>query len=101
GGTNRSYGIQVAALAGVPPRVVARAKELLHNIEQGEFNRQGEPRIATSPRKKKSHHTGQLSLFGGGESPAAQRLREINPDVLSPREALDMLYELKRLTDAE
>lgn len=101
GGTNRSYGIQVAALAGVPARVVARAKELLHNIEQGEFNRQGEPRIATSPRKKKSHHTGQLSLFGGGESPAVQRLREINPDVLSPREALDMLYELKRLTDAE
>ncbi|MBU4033791.1 MAG: DNA mismatch repair protein MutS [Proteobacteria bacterium] len=101
GGTNRSYGIQVAALAGVPARVVARAKELLHNIEQGEFNRQGEPRIATSPRKKKSQHTGQLSLFGGGESPAAQRLREINPDVLSPREALDMLYELKRLTDAE
>jgi len=101
GGTNRSYGIQVAALAGVPARVVARAKELLHNIEQGEFNRQGEPRIATSPRKKKSRPTGQLSLFNGGESPAALRLREINPDVLSPREALDMLYELKRLTDAE
>lgn len=101
GGTNRSYGIQVAALAGVPARVVARAKELLHNIEQGEFNRQGEPRIATSPKKKKHPQAGQLSLFGGGESPAARRLREINPDALSPREALDLLYELKRLTDVE
>ncbi|MCX5863882.1 MAG: DNA mismatch repair protein MutS [Deltaproteobacteria bacterium] len=100
GGTNRSYGIQVAALAGVPAKVVARAKELLHNIEQGEFNRQGEPRIATSPRKKKAQ-PGQLSLFGGEESKAARRLREINPDALSPREALDLLYELKRLTDAE
>ena len=101
GGTNRSYGIQVAALAGVPAKVVARAKELLHNIEQGEFNRQGEPRIATSPRKKKPPQPGQLSLFGGEESKATRRLREINPDALSPREALDLLYELKRLTDAE
>jgi len=101
GGTNRSYGIQVAALAGVPAKVVARAKELLHNIEQGEFNRQGEPRIATSPKKKKHSQPGQLSLFGGEESKATRRLREINPDALSPREALDLLYELKRLTDAE
>jgi len=101
GGTNRSYGIQVAALAGVPAKVVARAKELLHNIEQGEFNRQGEPRIATSPKKKKPPQPGQLSLFGGEESKATRRLREINPDGLSPREALDLLYELKRLTDAE
>jgi len=81
--------------------VVARAKELLHNIEQGEFNRQGEPRIATSPGKRKPPHPGQLSLFGGGESQAARRLREINPDGLSPREALDLLYELKRLADVE
>ena len=100
GGTNRSYGIQVAALAGVPAKVVARAKELLHNIEQGEFNRQGEPRIATSPREKKQQ-PGQLSLFGLGESQAVRRLREINPDGLSPREALDLLYELKRLNDGE
>ena len=100
GGTNRSYGIQVAALAGVPAKVVARAKELLHNIEQGEFNRQGEPRIATSPKKKKPQ-PGQLSLFGGAESQATRRLREINPDGLSPREALDLLYELKRLNDVE
>ncbi|HCC55264.1 MAG TPA: DNA mismatch repair protein MutS, partial [Desulfobulbaceae bacterium] len=93
--------IQVAALAGVPARVVARAKELLHNIEQGEFNRQGEPRIATSPGKKKPQHPGQLSLFSGEESGAVRRLREINPDALSPREALELLYELKGLTNVE
>ncbi|HIJ79657.1 MAG: DNA mismatch repair protein MutS [Desulfobulbaceae bacterium] len=100
GGTNRSYGIQVAALAGVPARVVARAKELLHNIEQGEFNRQGEPRIATSANRKKSAHPSQLRLFSAGEHPLASRLAEINPDSLSPRQALNLIYELKELNDA-
>ena len=48
GGTNRSYGIQVAGLAGVPQHVVQRAEEILKNIEQGEFDREGEPTIAKS-----------------------------------------------------
>jgi DNA mismatch repair protein MutS len=99
GGTNRSYGIQVAALAGVPARVVARAKELLHNIEQGEFNRQGEPRIATSGSRKKSNHPNQLRLFSAEEHPVATKLAEINPDSLSPREALDLIYQLKELNN--
>ena len=101
GGTNRSYGIQVAALAGVPPQVVARAKELLHNIEQGEFNRQGEPRIATSKRGRRPDHPSQLRLFANTEHPAMQRLAEIQPDLLSPREALERLYELKGLLNVE
>ncbi|MGV1100413.1 DNA mismatch repair protein MutS [Thiovibrio sp. JS02] len=101
GGTNRSYGIQVAALAGVPARVVARAKELLHNIEQGEFNRQGEPRIATSPKKRKADHPNQLCLFGGELHPVLKKLQETNPDALSPREALDLVYALKGLSGVE
>lgn len=100
GGTNRSYGIQVAALAGVPSHVVARAKELLHNIEQGEFNREGEPRIATSPRKSRGKQPSQLYLFGGAPHPVLQKLQETNPDALSPREALDLLYALKALSGA-
>jgi len=100
GGASRSYGIQVAALAGVPARVVARARELLHNIEQGEFTRLGEPRIATSPGARKKTKT-QLSLFAAPESPALARLHEIVPDELSPRQAMDLLYELKRLADAD
>ncbi len=101
GGTNRSYGIQVAALAGVPARVVARAKELLHNIEQGEFNRKGEPRIATSKSQGKAPQPSQLRLFGGTSHRALERLVEINPDELTPREALDLLYELKKLSEDE
>ncbi len=52
GGTNRSYGIQVAALAGVPPKVVERAHEILKNIEQGEFDHFGKPRIAAGKNMK-------------------------------------------------
>jgi len=101
GGVNRSYGIQVAALAGVPPAVVARAKELLHNIEQGEFNRQGQPRIATARAgtagKIPAASPSQLALFGAGEDPLRRRLREIQPDNLTPLEALKLFYELKQL----
>ncbi len=95
GGTNRSYGIQVAGLAGVPPRVIKRAQEILANIEKGEMNRYGEPRIAAG--KKNDHHTAQLSLFAAPEDPAVRRLREINPDNLTPLAALSLLYELKNI----
>ena len=98
GGTNRSYGIQVAALAGVPARVVARAKELLHNIEKGEFTNSGEPRIATGGSKRKSQPN-QLSLFGGNDDRIRVRLQDVLPDQLSPLDALNLLYELKKLAD--
>jgi DNA mismatch repair protein MutS len=103
GGTSRSYGIQVAALAGVPPLVVERAKEILKNIETGEFDYLGEPRIAASqkkPARKKESSTdqpSQLSLFGGGPDPIRDKLKGVKPDDLSPREALDLLYELKKM----
>jgi DNA mismatch repair protein MutS len=96
GGTNRSYGIQVAALAGVPPRVVARAKEILRNIEKGELNRHGEPRIAGKPSAAAAP-PGQLGLFRPAAHPVRQKLSELQPDRLTPLEALAALYELKKL----
>ena len=100
GGTNRSYGIQVAALAGVPAKVVARAKELLHNIEKGEFTRHGEPRIATAPGRGKSRtHPSQLTLFAPKDDPIREKLASLRPDQISPLEALNLLYELKNLAD--
>lgn len=101
GGTNRSYGIQVAALAGVPPRVVARAKELLHNIEKGEFTREGQPRIATSKRKKAAIHPNQLRLFSGDADAIRKKIEELQPDRMTPLEAISILYELKELNDAD
>ena len=100
GGTNRSYGIQVAALAGVPPQVVSRAKEILRNIEKGEFNRHGHPRIAG----KKVEPTGQpnqMALFSTDPHPVRQKLDELYPDNLSPLDALAVLYELKKLNETE
>lgn len=95
GGTNRSYGIQVAALAGVPKRVVDRANELLHNIEKGEFTCEGQPRIA--PQKtRKTKHPSQLELFSPENDLVRKRLKELDPDSLTPIEALNALYELKK-----
>jgi DNA mismatch repair protein MutS len=106
GSTNRSYGIQVAALAGVPPKVVERAHEILKNIEKGEFDHFGKPRIAASARQQNrkrsgpaANHPNQLSLFTPGNDPVREKLETIKPDTLAPLEALNMLYELKKLSE--
>jgi DNA mismatch repair protein MutS len=106
GATNRSYGIQVAALAGVPPKVVERAHEILKNIEKGEFDHLGKPRIAanTRPQNKKRSgavaiHPNQLRLFAPGNDPVREKLETIKPDTLAPLDALNLLYELKKLAE--
>ncbi|MEJ2690834.1 MAG: DNA mismatch repair protein MutS, partial [Deltaproteobacteria bacterium] len=93
GGTSRSYGIQVAALAGVPQRVIKRAQTILKNIESGEFTRQGRPRLA-GPQPS-SQAPSQLELFAPPPHPAVQALVELQPDSPSPLEALQILYQLK------
>jgi DNA mismatch repair protein MutS len=101
GPTNRSYGIEVAALAGVPQAVVQRAREILRNIESGELTAQGEPRLAARPRQQKAESgpTGpsQLPLFAGLNDPLRRKLQEITPDTLTPIDALTLLYELKKM----
>jgi len=106
GGTNKSYGIQVAALAGVPPKVVERAHEILKNIEKGEFDHFGKPRIAASTGQENKKHIGaaakhpnQLNLFAPGMDPVREKLETIRPDTLAPLEALNLLYELKKLSE--
>ena len=63
GAADKSYGIQVARLAGLPTEVVERAKEILSNLEEGEFAESGQPKLAQRSRRGK-HIPGQLSLFG-------------------------------------
>jgi len=101
GATNRSYGVQVAGLAGVPDHVVARAHEILNNIEKGEFTPAGEPTIACSKKQPKKQHPSQLSLFPAKDDPVRTLLRSINPDELSPRQAQELLYELTELLAGE
>jgi DNA mismatch repair protein MutS len=92
GATNRSYGIQVAALAGVPGHVIARAYAILKNIEMGEFNLQGQPKIAAGKKSKKQSPS-QLTLFPSPTDPLLNLLAKINPDDLTPKQALDILYQ--------
>jgi len=95
GGADRSYGIQVARLAGLPAGIIARARELLAELEGthshgGEgLGRRGAHRPASEPPPD------QLSMFAM-EHPVVERLRALDPDRLTPREALDLLYQLGR-----
>jgi DNA mismatch repair protein MutS len=65
GASDKSYGIQVARLAGLPPEVIDRAKEILTNLEEGEFGEEGQPKIAKHKSRKSKDNPNQLSLFEG------------------------------------
>ncbi|MBN1669559.1 MAG: DNA mismatch repair protein MutS [Kiritimatiellae bacterium] len=69
GAADKSYGIQVARLAGLPAEVIDRAKEILSNLEEGEFGEMGQPKIARHRPRKGRYDPSQLSLFdaAGGE----------------------------------
>ncbi|MEO5611357.1 MAG: DNA mismatch repair protein MutS, partial [Sphingomicrobium sp.] len=92
GAADRSYGIAVAQLAGLPPSVVARAKSVLAKLEAGRDATGG---IAAG--------LDDLPLFAAASEPepaldpVAEVLAQIEPDSLSPREALEQLYRLKRM----
>jgi DNA mismatch repair protein MutS len=101
GGTNRSYGIQVARLAGLPQKVIDRAKEILSNLEKGELDAMGMPKIATtktSPYKPKPPL--QPSLFPISD-PIRSELKKVKTDQLTPLEALNILDELKKKVEKE
>ncbi|MEO1541691.1 MAG: DNA mismatch repair protein MutS, partial [Pseudomonadota bacterium] len=96
GSADRSYGVQVAKLAGLPAAVVERARVVLDALEAGERERGGKAQTLID----------DLPLFAVPAQPAAAppstssveaRLADVLPDTLSPREALDVLYDLKSL----
>lgn len=94
GGASRSYGIEVARLAGVPEVVIGRSREILHNLEKGEFDEIGMPRIA---RGKATAAKGnpQLSLFVESEDAVCDELRRLDISSMTPLEALNKLSDLK------
>jgi DNA mismatch repair protein MutS len=105
GRSDRSYGIQVARLAGLPATVVARAKEILRGLEHDELSRGGRPTLSGAAGDL---HTNQLGLFAarsddgpgagrGGE--LTRRLQEIAVDDITPRQALELVAELKKLAE--
>jgi DNA mismatch repair protein MutS len=95
GRSDRSYGIQVARLAGLPPAVVARAREILTGLEHDELSRGGRPSLSGSGDRS----NGQLGLFQApppAEDPLRARLRGIDVNHLTPVQALTLLAELKQ-----
>ncbi|MBI4388896.1 MAG: DNA mismatch repair protein MutS [Nitrospinae bacterium] len=97
GGADKSYGIQVARLAGLPEQVLKRAREVLFNLENSEFDEVGTPRIGHSQEAPEAAVPQQLNLFNETERSLVRRLKEVHPDELSPRQALDLIFELTQL----
>jgi DNA mismatch repair protein MutS len=92
GGADRSYGIEVGRLAGLPPAVLVRAKELLKLLEAEQIVPPSGRASSPSPRAKDD----QLGLFGSMSHPIVDHLRTLEPNRMTPIEALEILA---RLTD--
>jgi DNA mismatch repair protein MutS len=96
GAADRSYGVQVAQLAGLPAAVVDRARVVLDALEKGERDGKAQkaliddlPLFAVAPPP--------VAAAPSGPSPLQEKLADVSPDTLSPREALNLIYELKDL----
>ena len=87
GPANQSYGLQVAALAGVPKQVIEAAKQRLFELEQ---------QSALDSEAHQPDH--QMGLFHQETHPVLEKLESVKPDELSPKEALELLYQLKGLS---
>ncbi len=98
GAADRSYGIQVARLAGLPAPVIARAKQVLDVLEQRS--------AGTASSSQKARVLDDLPLFAHqpppapkGKDPVHEALDAVRPDEMTPRQAIDALYQLKKLRD--
>jgi DNA mismatch repair protein MutS len=104
GGASRSYGIEVAKLAGLPAEVLARAREILRNLEAMEVDEGGHAALARGRRRRGEAAASQLGLFTAAPAdPAAaevaEALRALDVDALRPLDALNLLAGWKRKLD--
>jgi DNA mismatch repair protein MutS len=90
GSADKSYGIEVARLAGLPPKVITRAREILRRHEQSEEKLTEELSPGTVPA------TPQQTSFAALDASVLEALREANLDALTPLEALNLLAELQK-----
>ncbi|MGE5414593.1 MAG: MutS-related protein, partial [Syntrophomonadaceae bacterium] len=93
GAADRSYGIHVAELAGLPEAVVGRAREVLANLEKQELDVEGAPILAR--KEGKSAGGGQFLLFSADEELAIEKLRAVDVNQLTPLAALSLLASLQ------
>ena len=87
GGADRSYGIEVAKLAGLPDTVVKKARSVLKELESQSGHK---PQLLAAPQSD------QMSMEALGEAEVIDRLRRTQPDTLTPIEAMQLIYELKQ-----
>jgi DNA mismatch repair protein MutS len=99
GGADRSYGIEVGRLAGLPPAVVARAREVLRELEGAEGARAAGAGRGLSGSGGPRRGQDQLSLFAPAEHLAVERLRRTDVNALTPLQALNLLAELKAVVE--
>jgi DNA mismatch repair protein MutS len=98
GSADRSYGIQVARLAGLPAEVLDRAREVLANLEREELARDGRPKLARHAgdgAAPGAQEPAQIGLFPPEEDPVIADLKALAIDTLTPIEALNVLARLK------
>jgi DNA mismatch repair protein MutS len=99
GSADQSYGIQVARLAGVPEKVITRAKQILYNLEEHEISPQGLSSIAK--RQLSNYHTNQLDIFDAiiekseEKNEILETIKNLDVNKLTPIEAINKLSELK------
>ena len=101
GSTSRSYGIQVARIAGIPSDVIERAKEILVNLEKGEVDELGRPMLARSGMSDNKEGNGQLNLFGNSDKKLKKWLQELDISSMTPLEALIELDKIKKYLEDE
>ncbi|MCR9230172.1 DNA mismatch repair protein MutS [Gimesia chilikensis] len=93
GSANKSYGIHVARLAGIPDQVIQRANQILATLEKDHFDDSGQTTIPPRKQKKSVHQ--QLSLFGNAPHPVLDEIRDLNVDEMTPLAALEELYRIR------
>jgi DNA mismatch repair protein MutS len=86
GPASQSYGLEVAQLAGVPSAVIQQARRYLVSLENQSVQREGQADLFTQVAEPEEH-------------PLLERMREVRPDELAPKAALDLLYELRKMID--
>ena len=96
GAASKSYGLQVARLAGIPENVIGAAQSILDNLESGESTPKKTETISENSGLSTNSTVSpqQADLFGGDCHPAVDRLKQINPDNTTPKQALELLYKL-------
>jgi DNA mismatch repair protein MutS len=96
GGTDKSYGIHVARLAGIPKEVIQRARIILDNLEAATLDINGKPKFAPMNAAQTKKEPAQLRLFASKQDAIIEEIKRLDTTRISPIEALNKLDELKK-----